>query len=81
MTVAVGLEAEQVEKIAKRAAAAIPRLAYSPDEAARALGVSRDYLDEHIGSELRWIRRGRRKLVAVAELEAWLDRAAARTIE
>jgi excisionase family DNA binding protein len=60
---------------------AVPRLALSPDEAAAALGVSRDYLDEHIGGELRWVRRGRRKLVAIVELERWLDRSAARTIE
>jgi excisionase family DNA binding protein len=59
----------------------VPRLALSPDEAAQALGVSRDYLDEHVGGELRWVRRGRRKLVAVAELERWLDAAAARTLD
>jgi excisionase family DNA binding protein len=61
--------------------AEVPRLALSPDEAAEALGVSRDYLDEHIGPELRWIRRGRRKLVAVAELERWLAESGAHTLE
>jgi excisionase family DNA binding protein len=55
-----------------------PRLALSPDEAAALLGVSRDYLDEHILPELRIIRRGRRILIALAELERWLDRAAAK---
>lgn len=50
----------------------VPRLALSPDEAAAALSVSRDTLDEHISPELRWVRRGRRKFVAVAELERWL---------
>jgi excisionase family DNA binding protein len=65
----------------ERKPAEVPRLALGPDEAAAALGVSRDYLDEHIGSELRWVRRGRRKLVAVAELERWLERSAARTLE
>ena len=59
----------------------VPRLALSPDEAAATLGVSRDYLDEHVASELRWVRRGRRKLVAICELERWLDRSAARTLE
>jgi excisionase family DNA binding protein len=54
------------------------RLAVSPDEAAAVLGVSRDYFDEHVIGELRVVRRGRRILVAVAELERWLDRAAAR---
>jgi excisionase family DNA binding protein len=54
------------------------RLAVSPDEAATVLGVSRDYFDEHVIGELRVVRRGRRILVALAELERWLDRAAAR---
>jgi excisionase family DNA binding protein len=55
-----------------------PRLALSPDEAASVLGVSRDYLDEHVIGELRIVRRGRRILIALAELERWLDRSAAR---
>ena len=53
-----------------------PRLALSPDEAAAVLGVSRDYLDEHVIDELRVVRRGRRILIALAELEKWLDRSA-----
>ena len=61
--------------------AALSRLALSPDEAAAAVGVSRDYLDEHVGPELRWVRRGRRKFVSVRELERWLDESAARTLE
>jgi excisionase family DNA binding protein len=56
----------------------LARLAVSPDEAAAILGVSRDYLDEHVIGELRVVRRGRRILIALAELERWLDRAAAR---
>ncbi len=63
------------------AAAAVPRLALSPDEAAEALGVSRDFLDDHVGPELRWVRRGRRKLVSVRELERWLEESGARTLE
>ncbi len=55
-----------------------PRLALSPDEAAAVLGVSRDYLDEHVINELRIVRRGRRILIALAELERWLDRSANR---
>jgi hypothetical protein len=65
----------------RRRTAIVPRLALGPEEAATALGVSRDYFDQHIGVELRWVRRGRRKLVSVRELEAWLDRSAARTLE
>jgi excisionase family DNA binding protein len=55
-----------------------PRLALSPDEAAALLGVSRDYFDEHVIDELRIVRRGRRILVALTELERWLDRSATR---
>ena len=55
-----------------------PRLALSPDEAAALLGVSRDYFDEHVIAELRIVRRGRRILVALAELERWLERASTR---
>ncbi len=56
----------------------LPRLSVSPDEAAEMLGVSRDYLDEHVLCELRTVRRGRRVLIALAELERWLDQSAAR---
>jgi hypothetical protein len=47
-------------------------------EAPHALGVSHDFFREHIASELRWVRRGRKKLVAVSELERWLEENAAR---
>lgn len=56
------------------------RLALSPDEAAAALGVSRDFLDEHVMPELRIVRRGRRRLIPVRELERWLDESAAATL-
>ena len=57
------------------------RLALSPDEAAAALGVSRDFFDEHIAPELRIVRRGRRRLVPVRELERWLDLSASRAYD
>jgi excisionase family DNA binding protein len=57
------------------------RLALTATEAAEALGVSPDFFHKHIDLELRWVRRGRKKLVAVAELERWLEREAARTLE
>jgi hypothetical protein len=59
----------------------VPRLALGREEAAAALGVSLDYLDEHVLPEVRVIRRGRRKLVPVAELEGWLKRNAALALE
>jgi excisionase family DNA binding protein len=55
-----------------------PRLAVSPDEAAAILGVSRDYFDEHVIGELRVVRRGRRILVPLTEIERWLERNATR---
>jgi excisionase family DNA binding protein len=56
----------------------LPRLCVKPDEAAQMLGVSRDYFDEHVKPELRIVRRGRRILIALTELERWLDWAATR---
>lgn len=52
--------------------AAVPRLALSVEEACAALGVSWDFWQEHIAPEVRIVRRGRRKLIAVAELQRWL---------
>jgi hypothetical protein len=57
------------------------RLALTPSEAAQALGCSRDFFDEHIGPEVRWVRRGRLKFVAIAEIEDWLRQSAALTLD
>lgn len=67
--------------MSRRAPSPPPRLALSPDEAAATLGVSRDYFDEHVAGELRIVRRGRRKLIPVRELERWLEAAAVMTLE
>ena len=56
------------------------RLALTPIEAAEALGVSRDFFDHHILPELRIVRRGRRRLIPVRELERWLDKHASRAL-
>src|SRR5207245_11555740 len=58
----------------------LPRLALSPEEAARALGVSRDFFDGHVLPELRVVRRGRRRLVPLRELERWLEQSAGRAL-
>ncbi len=60
--------------------AAVSRLALSPAEAAQALGVSRDFLDQHVLPELRIVRRGRRRLIPMRELERWLDQQATRPL-
>jgi len=59
---------------------AIPRLALTPAEAAQAIGVSRDFFDEHVKPELRVVRRGRLVLIPTRELERWLEREAALTL-
>jgi excisionase family DNA binding protein len=62
-------------------AQSLPRLAVTLDEAAQMLGVSRDFLDEHVRHELRVIRRGRLRLVAVVELERWVERSSALALD
>ena len=70
------------ENAAREAVASpVPRVCLRVAEAAAALGVSPDFFGRHVASELRWIRRGSVRLVAVAELEAWADREARRTLE
>jgi excisionase family DNA binding protein len=59
---------------------AVPRLALSPAELAEVLGCSRDHVERHVAGELRWVYRGRRKFVAVSEVEAWLARSAVRPL-
>jgi excisionase family DNA binding protein len=59
----------------------IPRLALTATEAAEAIGVSPDFFAEHVAGELRVVRRGRKKLIAVRELERWLDESAARIFD
>lgn len=64
--------------IATRARSIVPRLALTPEEAAAALGMGRTTFREHVDSELRWVRRGRKRVCPVGELERWLEREAER---
>jgi excisionase family DNA binding protein len=52
----------------------VTKLLLSRTEAAEALNVSEDYFDEHVRPEIRVVRRGRRVLVPVREIEKWIDR-------
>ena len=61
-------------------ATTVPRLALSKTEAADALGVSIDFLEQHILHELRIVRRGRRRLIPLIELQRWIDNNAHRTL-
>ena len=51
-----------------------PALALSVEQACEALGVSWDIWRAHIEPDVRLVRVGRRKLIPVSELQAWLDR-------
>ena len=54
------------------ARATVPRKALRPEEAAKSLGVSLDFFQEHIQPELKVIRRGRVRMIPVSELDRWL---------
>lgn len=56
-------------------------LALGLDEAAMALGVSRDTLERHVLAELRVVRVGRRVVVPVRELERYIERSASKPLE
>lgn len=59
-----------------------PRLALTvPVEAAEALGCGVDYFNNYIRHELRVVKRGRRTMVAVTEIERWLKANSALTLE
>jgi excisionase family DNA binding protein len=58
-----------------------PVLALSVSEACEALGVSWDLWREHIEGDVRIVRVGRRKLIAVSELQKWLDEHGARILD
>ena len=57
------------------------RLGLSQREAADALGVSADFFQQHLRHAIRCVRRGRRRLYPVAELQRWLDEQAIRALE
>lgn len=66
--------------VAKKLAASIPRIALTPPEAAAAIGVGPDFFDQNVAPELRLVRRGRKRLVPVTELERWLAENASRAL-
>jgi hypothetical protein len=66
--------------MAKKLSASVPRIALTPSEAAAALGVGPDFFDANVAPELRLIRRGRKRLVPVAELERWTAENAERVL-
>jgi excisionase family DNA binding protein len=63
-----------------RARVPVPRTALSVEEACESLGVGWDLWKASIEPEIKLVRLGRRKLVPVSELEAWLVEHAERTL-
>lgn len=66
--------------MAKKLPTTIPRIALTPPEAAAAIGVGPDFFEANIAPELRLVRRGRKRLVPVSELERWTAENAERVI-
>lgn len=60
--------------------APIPRVALTPPEAAASLGVGSTFFDAEIAPELRVVRRGRKRLFPLAELERWAAENAGRPL-
>jgi hypothetical protein len=56
-------------------------LALGVMDAAQALNCSWDYFAEHVMPDLKVVCIGRKKLIAVSELQAWLDRNGARILD
>jgi hypothetical protein len=56
----------------KKLAAPIPRIALSKPEAAASISVGVDFFEEYVAAHLRTIRRGKKVLYPVAELERWV---------
>lgn len=50
-----------------------PRLALTRSEAAESLGMSIDSFERYVQPDLPLVRRGRMRLVAVRDLQRWLD--------
>lgn len=67
--------------MAKKLPTLIPRIALTPAEAAAAIGVGPDFFEENVAPELRLIRRGRKRLVPVTELERWVAQSASRPLD
>jgi hypothetical protein len=66
--------------MAKKLATTVPRIALTPPEAAAAIGVGPDFFEAYVAPQLRLVRRGRKRLVPVSELERWVAESASRPV-
>jgi len=60
--------------------APVPRTALTREEAAASLGLSLDSFERYVQPSIPMIRRGRLRLVPVAELGRWAEREAETTL-
>lgn len=72
--VSVEITEELLERIAELLGSrpSAPRLGLTVEEAAEAVGMSESSFKRHVQPELRIIRRGRLRIIPVAEIERWL---------
>jgi hypothetical protein len=66
--------------VAKKLPTTVPRIALTPPEAAAAIGVGPDFFEAYVAPQLRLVRRGRKRLVPVSELERWVAESASRPV-
>lgn len=69
------------EMLAVTRVAVVPRLAFTPEEAGEAIGVSRRFFYEHVLPQLRVTRVGRKRIISRRELDRWLEESAERALE
>lgn len=59
----------------------VPRLALTKAESAEALAMSTDSFERYVQDDVKLVRKGRLVLVDVRELERWLERNGAKTLD
>jgi len=64
----------------KTLAAPIPRMALTRAEAAASIGMSLTSFEAYVQPHVKLVRRGKLRLVPVAELERWLEANAERVL-
>ena len=69
------------ELLAAHRVEVVPRIAVGAEDAAAALGLSRDTFDEYVAPHVRVIRVGRRKLYRLTELNRWAEASEAKALE
>ena len=58
----------------------VPRVALTIEEAALAIGMSKRSFERHVLPDLRVVRLGRIRLIAISELERWANATGEKTL-